>query len=306
MRKFREVLSRWESGELSMMEAGELLGMSERQFRRYRDRYEEAEENYRLALAEWRKHPQFRDGFARTKYNLAGVHRAQGRYGEAEAAYLELLKDAERRYGPASLEGGSLLAELANILRQGKLAQAQSFGEKALSVTEKLSRPGDEAVALRAQTLAAVYRAQGRLDKAQALLERALASYNERLGAGDPQLATSLNSLAEISSARGDYPEAESLASRAAALWEKGFGPHHPNVAVALNNLAQAIRLQERFAEAEPLYQRSVAILEEPAKNWIWRNARLCRSSRTGQGTKAADNYRRALNLAGRPEDHPG
>jgi transposase len=41
MQKFRDVLSRWERGTLSMMEAGELLGMSERQFRRYRDRYEE-------------------------------------------------------------------------------------------------------------------------------------------------------------------------------------------------------------------------------------------------------------------------
>src|SRR5258707_2180519 len=41
MPKFRDVLSRWEAGGLSMMEAGELLGMSERQFRRYRDRYEE-------------------------------------------------------------------------------------------------------------------------------------------------------------------------------------------------------------------------------------------------------------------------
>jgi transposase len=41
MRKFRDVLSRWERGDLSMLEAGELLGMSERQFRRYRDRYEE-------------------------------------------------------------------------------------------------------------------------------------------------------------------------------------------------------------------------------------------------------------------------
>jgi transposase len=44
MQKFRDVLSRWDGGELSMLEAGELLGMSERQFRRYRDRYEEAGE----------------------------------------------------------------------------------------------------------------------------------------------------------------------------------------------------------------------------------------------------------------------
>lgn len=42
MLKFRDVLSRWERRELSMLEAGELLGMSERQFRRYRDRYEES------------------------------------------------------------------------------------------------------------------------------------------------------------------------------------------------------------------------------------------------------------------------
>jgi transposase len=41
MQKFRDVLSRWERRELSMLEAGELLGVSERQFRRYRDRYEE-------------------------------------------------------------------------------------------------------------------------------------------------------------------------------------------------------------------------------------------------------------------------
>ena len=41
MLKFRDVLSLWERGDLSMMDAGELLGMSERQFRRYRERYEE-------------------------------------------------------------------------------------------------------------------------------------------------------------------------------------------------------------------------------------------------------------------------
>jgi transposase len=41
MQKFRDVLSRWERRELSMMEAAEVLGMSERQFRRYRTRFEE-------------------------------------------------------------------------------------------------------------------------------------------------------------------------------------------------------------------------------------------------------------------------
>src|SRR6202166_386815 len=41
LQKFRVVVSRWEAGVLSMKDAGELLGVSERQFRRFRDRYEE-------------------------------------------------------------------------------------------------------------------------------------------------------------------------------------------------------------------------------------------------------------------------
>ena len=39
MQKFRGVLDRWERRELSQLEAAELLGCSERQFRRYRDRF---------------------------------------------------------------------------------------------------------------------------------------------------------------------------------------------------------------------------------------------------------------------------
>jgi transposase len=44
MQKFRGVLERWERRELSQPEAAELLGCSERQFRRYRDRWEDAGE----------------------------------------------------------------------------------------------------------------------------------------------------------------------------------------------------------------------------------------------------------------------
>src|SRR5258708_7136225 len=41
MEKFEDLLRRWDRGELSGSEAGESLGCSERQFRRYRRRYEE-------------------------------------------------------------------------------------------------------------------------------------------------------------------------------------------------------------------------------------------------------------------------
>jgi hypothetical protein len=41
MQKFCDVLSRWRRKELSVIEAAEILGVLERQFRRYRRRYEE-------------------------------------------------------------------------------------------------------------------------------------------------------------------------------------------------------------------------------------------------------------------------
>ena len=41
MKKFLDVLGRYEKRKLSALEAGEILGCSERQFRRWRDRYEE-------------------------------------------------------------------------------------------------------------------------------------------------------------------------------------------------------------------------------------------------------------------------
>ena len=39
--RFEHVLARWSRRELSQAEAGELLGMSERTFRRWRDRHED-------------------------------------------------------------------------------------------------------------------------------------------------------------------------------------------------------------------------------------------------------------------------
>jgi hypothetical protein len=41
MDRFSDVLSRWKARELSGQEAGQILGCSERQFRRHRRRYEE-------------------------------------------------------------------------------------------------------------------------------------------------------------------------------------------------------------------------------------------------------------------------
>ena len=49
MLKLRDVLSRWEAGSLSQLDAAELPGMSERTFRRWSRRFEEEGEDGLLA-----------------------------------------------------------------------------------------------------------------------------------------------------------------------------------------------------------------------------------------------------------------
>src|SRR5262249_62005044 len=83
MQKFRDVLSRWERKELSAMEAGEILGVSERQFRRYRRRFEEEGlaglVDRRLGKASARRGAGERGGWV-----VGGcADRPQGRQGEA-------------------------------------------------------------------------------------------------------------------------------------------------------------------------------------------------------------------------------
>src|SRR5216683_1360178 len=89
MQKFRDVLSRWERRELSAMDAGEILGVSERQFRRYRQRYEEEGPSglldQRLGKASAKRVPvdqiEWMLDVYRTKYSGWNVEHLQEQHG---------------------------------------------------------------------------------------------------------------------------------------------------------------------------------------------------------------------------------
>ena len=55
MVKLRETLTRSESGRLSQLEAAELLGISERTFRRWARRFEAAGETGQAVPSDWEK-----------------------------------------------------------------------------------------------------------------------------------------------------------------------------------------------------------------------------------------------------------
>lgn len=97
MLKFRDVLSRWERGSLSMMEAGELLGMSERQFRRYRGRFEEAGESGLLDRRVGKPSPQRVP--ARDRRLMLELYRDRYRGWNVKHFHEHLVRDHNYRWG---------------------------------------------------------------------------------------------------------------------------------------------------------------------------------------------------------------
>jgi transposase len=70
--RFEDVLGRWDRSELSQLEAAELLGVCERTFRRWRDRYWEAG---LAGLADGRLRPSLRRAPAAEIERMLGLHR---------------------------------------------------------------------------------------------------------------------------------------------------------------------------------------------------------------------------------------
>ena len=83
MAKFLTLLHRWESAELNQEEAAELLGVSERTFRRWTRRYEEEGEagllDRRLGKASGKRVPAQRPLRRRSGRRGLGLHAHSGR-----------------------------------------------------------------------------------------------------------------------------------------------------------------------------------------------------------------------------------
>ncbi len=192
--------------------------------------------------------------------NLGIAYQAEGNYAErtgTPARPCHSGEDARRK----PCRRGADLGNLASLyLAQGKYADAETLGRRALAMREKALGANDEQSL---NNLGDISRFQGKYAEAETLYRRALAMREKILGADHPDLAQSLNNIAVMYQVQGRYAEAEALYQRALAVREKALGANNPEVAQSLNNLASLYRIQNRLAETETLYQRALAIREK-------------------------------------------
>jgi len=198
------------------------------------------------------------------KYLQKGVQlQKEGRYAEAEAAYIAALHEMEQRLGPEQPAAAGILDNLgsAQIAKHDYTAARSTFF-CSLAMSEKALGAEHPKVGLILGNIAMIDHLQGRFAAAEAGYRRAFDILKKTLGPNHPHTTRIELGMAKLLFLERRNTEAEGLFEKALLVFDDA-PDRHDQLAMALTGLAEAYRTDGRFTKAEPLYRRMLALVEE-------------------------------------------
>jgi tetratricopeptide (TPR) repeat protein len=224
--------------------------------------YEEAMEVAKKALALVEAAPFFKDPLLaeirQSLESLAKIHRAMGKYSEAESLYMQALDVVKQDVGRSddhfmttSLLG---LAELCKV--QGKYATSESLYNQVLDIIRHMEMQiiDHTDIVISLNGLAEICRTQGKFDRALIFYKRAFDTGKEDERVEHSHIMFSLNGLAEVLKLQGQYSKAESIYKCLLAEDEYSFDSENPNIITVLDNLAEIYAKQGKYISAESVW----------------------------------------------------
>jgi tetratricopeptide (TPR) repeat protein/CHAT domain-containing protein len=188
----------------------------------------------------------------------------QGKYAEAVALGIKVLKIAEESLGPEHPTTATSLNNLAVMYKAaGDYAKAVPLSERGLKIREKVLGPEHPFTARSMNNLANLYGEMGQYTNAEPLFQRALAINEKVLGPDNEAVAISASSLGVLYLEMGEYGKAEPYLQRSLKIREKVHGPEGLQTATALNNLGALYGAMGDYGKAEPLFQRAQQIRQK-------------------------------------------
>ena len=189
--------------------------------------------------------------------------RSQGRAGEAEAVFRQLVHEAENQQWP-EIRLLAAMGELAGALKdQRKLQEAESVYRECVTGLERTVGATHPHTLEGTHNLAFVLRLRGKLSESESLYRKALAGKQSTLGVDHPSTLITMNQLGVVLLQREKFEESETLFRKALTLQQKLSGEGHPNTLCTLNNLASLLDATGRLDEAEGLRRKVLRIMEE-------------------------------------------
>jgi tetratricopeptide (TPR) repeat protein len=198
---------------------------------------------------------------ARSLVQLGDLLSHQGRYREAEPAFVEAIAILERAFGASGLEVATALNNLAVCYKYlARFSEAGPLYQRALTITEQALGPDDPGVATIYHNLGGLEHAAGNWSRGEPFARKSVRIRIRALGPEHPDVAADLTALAALLDRQEKFDEAERLYHRALTIVERAHGPDHHLVAVNLNNLGAICQARGRTTEAEQLYRRALRI----------------------------------------------
>ncbi len=215
---------------------------------------------------------------AATRQHIASLYFNQGRYDESEQSFLDALAIRERAHQEAESgdsagrnqavavtdpEIGIILTSLSAVCRsQGRFAEGEDYGRRALEILRRTLDPGHPEIARGLRALAGIHARQGEHLEAERLLEEALEIDRETFGEIHWSTASTYSNLGYLLRQRGDNAQSEDFYRRSITAWEQLWPEGHPRLADALVGLANTFRVQARYADAETQLRRALPLYE--------------------------------------------
>jgi tetratricopeptide (TPR) repeat protein len=223
-------------------------------------RFAEAEQQYQLAhnLAKTLFGDQSDE--AVIALNHLGMMRSeQGRIGDADRTFRQVLKILEARTETSRLDIAGVLNNLA-IVRQmsGNYSGAAALMRRVIGVLETEPAAEQENVGISLANLAATLRETGALPEAMSTARKAI-SILERYQDSE-NLPVSLITLSQLHMDSGDFAAAEATLQRARECAENRNEAGSPTLALVFAHLAVIYGKIGRHLEAEPYFQRAIEI----------------------------------------------
>lgn len=208
-----------------------------------RGEFDEAEIRYDGALETVEGFAAEGPHLATSLNNLAELHRARGRFAEAERLHIRALAIRENVLGPGHAEVATSLNNLAALYHaQHKFIEAEPLYRRALAIYETTLGSEHPRVALSLINLAEMYRARTEYARAEPLYRRALAIQERAFGPEHPEVAASLNYLALLNYDQARFADA-------AEWWRRAAGQGHAEARIRLDDMRErgygAVREEE-------------------------------------------------------------
>jgi tetratricopeptide (TPR) repeat protein len=184
---------------------------------------------------------------------------SDGRYGEAEVVFRNVLEMREGACGPEHADTLTSVSQLGSVLaRQGKYEEAEAMHRRALQGYEKVLGLEHPDTLTSVSQLGSVLARQGKYEEAEAMHRRALQGREKVLGLEHPDTLTSVSQLGWVLAQQGKYEEAEAMHRRDLAGSEKVLGPEHPDTLTSVSQLGSVLARQGKYEEAEAMHRRAL------------------------------------------------